>query len=469
MARAWGRLDDEYQRARAADLRSVGEQVLARLLGIDPPKPVLEAPGVLVTADLTPADAASLDPAVTLGVLTAFGGPTSHAAVLARSIGIPAVVGAGEAILALAEGTMLAMDGESGVVRVDPSGVELEAFEARARRRREAERAARATARSPAATRDGVLIKVAANVGSPVEIPAAVEAGCDGVGLLRSEFLFMERDAMPDEDEQEAAYRASAESLGGRPLIVRTLDAGADKPLPYLAQPAEANPFLGVRGFRLSLARPELLDAQVRAVLRVAADHPVGVMFPMIANVEELLAGRAAVERAREALAGEGRRVPERLTIGVMVEVPSAALVAEHLAAEVDFFSIGTNDLTQYTLAAERGNERVAPLADAFDPSVLELIRRTASAGAARGLWTSVCGELAADPLAASLLIGLGVRELSMSPPAIPRVKAAVRETDLAHAEDLAREALSLPSAGAVRDLLRRVGETPAATMRPNP
>jgi multiphosphoryl transfer protein len=468
MARAWGRLDDEYQRARAADLRSVGEQVLARLLGIDPPKPVLEAPGVLVTADLTPADAAALDPAVTLGVLTAFGGPTSHAAVLARSIGIPAVVGAGEAILDLAEGTMLALDGESGLVRVDPSGVELEAFEARARRRREAERAARATARTPAATRDGVLIKVAANVGSPVEIPAAVEAGCDGVGLFRSEFLFMERDAMPDEDEQEAAYRASAESLGGRPLIVRTLDAGADKPLPYLAQPPEANPFLGVRGFRLSLARPELLDAQLRAVLRVAADHPVGVMFPMIANLEELRAGRAAVRRARDALAAEGRRVPERLTIGVMVEVPSAALVAEHLAAEVDFFSIGTNDLTQYTLAAERGNERVAPLADALDPSVLELIRRTASAGAARGLWTSVCGELAADPLAASLLIGLGVRELSMSPPAIPRVKAVVRETDLVHAEDLARKALSLPSAGAVRELLRQVGEDPTATMRPN-
>jgi len=469
MARAWGGLGDEYQRARAADLRSVGAQVLARLLGIEPPSPKLEAPGVLVAADLTPADAAALDPAVALGVVAALGGPTSHAAVLARSIGIPAVVGVGEAILDVAEGTMLAMDGESGVVRIDPPLKTLEAFEERARERREAERAARATARSPAATRDGVLIKVAANVGSPTEIGAAVDAGCDAVGLFRSEFLFMERDAMPSEDEQEEAYRAAAEALGGRPLTVRTLDAGADKPLPFLEQPAEANPFLGVRGFRLSLAMPELLDAQLRAVMRVAADHPVGVMFPMIANMDELRAGRAAVDRVREALVGEGRRVPERLTVGVMIEVPSAALVSDRLADEVDFFSIGTNDLTQYTLAAERGNERVAALADALDPSVLELIRRTASAGAARGVWTAVCGEIAGDPLAASLLIGLGVRELSMSAPAIPGVKAAVRDIDVAQAEDIAREALTLSSAGAVRELLHRFGEGPAAAMPPNP
>jgi phosphocarrier protein FPr len=279
----------------------------------------------------------------------------------------------------------------------------------------------------------------------------------------------MERDAMPSEDEQEEAYRAAAEALGGRPLTVRTLDAGADKPLPFLEQPAEANPFLGVRGFRLSLAMPELLDAQLRAVMRVAADHPVGVMFPMIANMDELRAGRAAVDRVREALVGEGRRVPERLTVGVMIEVPSAALVSDRLADEVDFFSIGTNDLTQYTLAAERGNERVAALADALDPSVLELIRRTASAGAARGVWTAVCGEIAGDPLAASLLIGLGVRELSMSAPAIPGVKAAVRAIDVAQAEDIAREALTLSSAGAVRELLHRFGEGPAAAMPPNP
>jgi phosphocarrier protein FPr len=260
---------------------------------------------------------------------------------------------------------------------------------------------------------------------------------------------------MPTEDEQEAAYRAAAEALDGRPMIVRTLDAGADKPIPYLAQPAEANPFLGVRGLRLGLERPELLDAQLRAILRVAADRPVRIMFPMVATLEEFRAGRAAVERARSALVHAGRRVPDRIDVGVMIEVPSAALVADRLAEEADFFSVGTNDLAQYTLAAERGNERVAALADALQPAVLELIRLAATAAAARGRWTGVCGEIAGDPLATPLLIGLGVTELSMSAPAIPHVKQVVRRTDLASARALAERALATSSAAEVREILR--------------
>jgi phosphoenolpyruvate-protein kinase (PTS system EI component) len=260
---------------------------------------------------------------------------------------------------------------------------------------------------------------------------------------------------MPSEDEQEAAYRAAAEALGGRPMIVRTLDAGADKPIPYLAQPAEANPFLGVRGLRLGLERPELLDAQLRAILRVAADHPVRVMFPMVATLEELRAGRAAVERARSALVDAGRAAPDGIDVGVMIEVPSAALGADRLAEEADFFSVGTNDLSQYTLAAERGNERVAALADALHPAVLQLIRLAATAAASMGRWTGVCGELAGDPLAAPLLIGLGVTELSMSAPAIPHVKQVVRRTDLPSALALAERALATSSAAEVRDLLR--------------
>jgi phosphocarrier protein FPr len=259
---------------------------------------------------------------------------------------------------------------------------------------------------------------------------------------------------MPEEDEQEAAYRAAAAELGGRPMIVRTLDAGADKPLPYLGQPAEANPFLGVRGLRLGLARPELLRAQLRAVLRVAADHPVRVMFPMVATLEELRRGREAVEEARASLLADGRVVAERLDVGVMIEVPSAALLADRLAEEADFFSIGTNDLTQYVLAAERGNERVAALADALHPAVLAMIARTAEAGNARGRWTGVCGELAGDPLAAPVLVGLGVRELSMSAPAIPHVKRAIRGLDLSSARELAARALELSSAAEVRELL---------------
>jgi phosphocarrier protein FPr len=455
VARTWEGIDDEYQRARAADLRSVGSQVLARLLGVPPPRPELAEPGILVASDLVPADAAALDPATALGVATAFGGPTSHAAVLARSLGIPAAVGLGEALLDVAEGTTIALDGDRGIVVVDPPADTLADFVSRRRAREEIDRAARAESREPATTRDGVVVEVAANIGTPEDVAAAMAAGCDGVGLFRTEFLFMGRERMPDEDEQEAAYRAAAEGLEGRPMVVRTLDAGADKPIPYLAQAEEANPFLGVRGVRLSLERPELLQTQLRALVRVAADHPVRVMFPMVATLGELRLAREAVGAAHAAVAARGRPVPERLGVGVMIEVPSAALIANRLAEDSDFFSIGTNDLTQYVLAAERGNERVAGIADPLHPAVLQLISRAADAAAARGRWTGVCGELAGDPLAAPLLLGLGVRELSMSAPAIPHVKRAVRLVDLAAARDLAREALGLASGEEVREFLR--------------
>lgn len=455
VARGWEALEDEYQRARAADLRSVGAQVLARLLGAEVPRPRLEVPGILLAADLTPTDAAALDPALALGVATAFGGPTSHAAVLARSLGIPAVVGVGPHLLAVPEGTPVAIDGETGAVYVRPTADVTEALERRRREREALERTARAAAGEPALTRDGTRVEVAANVGSPADVPAAVAAGCDAVGLFRTEFLFLDRDRMPSEDEQEAAYREAAERLEGRPMIVRTLDVGADKPLPFLDQPAEANPFLGVRGLRLGLARPELLEEQLRAILRVAVDHPIRVMFPMVATLEELAAARAALDRAREQLASRGRALPERLEVGIMVEVPSAAITADRLAPQVDFLSIGTNDLTQYVLAAERGNERVAALADPLHPAVLELIGRTAAAAERAGRWTGVCGELAGDRLATPVLLGLGVRELSMSAPAIPHVKEAVRRTDLPSAVALAGEALRLASAAEVRALLR--------------
>jgi phosphocarrier protein FPr len=455
VAATWEGMADEYQRARAADLRSVGTQVLAHLLGVAAPRPKLGSPGVLLAADLAPADAAALDPATALGVATAAGGPTSHAAVLARSLGIPAVVGVGDRLLAVAEGTPVGLDGDRGIVLVDPSPEVVAELEARGRERAEADRLARIEARERAETRDGTRVEIAANIGGPDDVPAAVEAGCDGVGLFRTEFLFLEREQAPDEDEQVSAYRAAAERLGGRPMIVRTLDAGADKPIPFLGQDAEANPFLGVRGLRLGLARPELLRTQLRAVARVAVDHPVRVMFPMVATLDELRRGRGAVEDAVASLAAEGRATPEHLEVGVMIEVPSAALIADRLAREADFFSIGTNDLTQYVIAAERGNERVAALADPLHPAVLALIGTTASAAAAAGRWTGVCGELAADPLAAPLLVGLGVRELSMSAPAIPHVKRAIRGTDLASARELAERALAAASGEDVRTLLR--------------
>lgn len=450
VAAGWEALEDAYLRARLEDLRSVGRQVLARILGVAVPRPQMDGEGILVAADLAPAEAAVLDPETTLGIVTAFGGPTTHAAVLARALGIAAVVGAGEAVLALEDGTSLAIDGSTGDVTPDPSPDLVAELSAGRRERDAAIAQARTRAHESARTRDGVTIEVAANIGGPGDVAAAVAAGADGVGLFRTEFLFMDR--MPDVDDQVAAYAEAARQLDGRPMVVRTLDVGADKPLPYLAQAQEANPFLGVRGIRLGLARPELLDAQLRAIVLVAATYPLRIMFPMVATVEELRAASAALDRAR---AGADPLPSGALQLGVMIEVPAAAVVADALAPLVDFFSIGTNDLTQYVLAADRGNERVAGLADALHPGVLRLIRATVDAADAEGRWVGVCGELAGDPFATALLLGLGVRELSMGAPAIPLVKDAVRATDLDRARALATAALAAGSAASVRELIR--------------
>ncbi len=462
-AGAWAALEDEYLRARVEDLRSVGTQVLAHLLGVSAPRPALTSPGILISADLTPADTAGLDPSVVLGIATARGGPTSHAAVLARSLGIPAVVGVGDGLAVVDEGTPMALDGDTGEVFVVPGSAVVHRLLATRATREAALRAARSDARAPAVTADGTVIEVSANVGAPGEVEAAVAAGADGVGLFRTEFLFMGRDTMPDEDEQEAAYRAAAEALKGRPLLLRTLDAGADKPIPYLDQAPEPNPFLGVRGIRLGLRRPAMLETQLRAILRVAAAHPVRVMFPMVATVDELRSARAAVDRARAAL---GTDAP--LEVGVMVEVPAAALTAGALSDRADFLSIGTNDLTQYTLAADRGNERVAELGDALHPAVLRLILATVEGARVHERWVGVCGELAADATATALLLGLGVTELSMSTPSIALVKQAVRETELPAARELARRALACATSADVRSLLA-VDRGAAATMPPTP
>jgi NAD(P)H-dependent FMN reductase len=310
-------------------------------------------------------------------------------------------------------------------------------------------------------------VRVEANIAGPQDVAAALACGADGVGLLRTEFLFLGSDAMPDEDEQAAAYTAVADELGGRPLTIRTLDAGADKPLPYLALPAEANPFLGVRGLRLGLARPEQLLRQLRAVLRAAAGRDVRVMFPMVADVDELRRAREILSEARASLRAQGAPVPDQLETGIMLEVPSAALLAETLAPLVDFFSIGTNDLTQYTLAAERGNPGVAGLFDPLHPAVLRLIERTAKAAAAAGRRVAVCGEVAGDRLAVPLLVGLGVTELSMNPASIPAAKEAMRATRAGLAAGLAREALAAESASGGCSPPRPLPRRPAAGYPP--
>ena len=446
---SWERVADARLRLRAADLDGVARRVLAHLLGS--PEVVPTGTGVLVAEDLTPADTAQLDPASVLGIATAAGGPTSHSAILARTLGIPAVVGVGKGLLELPAGRTVLLDGDRGVVRLDPTEEEREAVGKEAARRAEASRAASKKASRPARTRDGTAVEVAANIGSVADARAAVLAGADGVGLLRTEFLFQDRPVLPDEEAQFREYSEIAVALQGRPLTIRTLDVGADKPLASLPRDPEPNPALGVRGLRLGLARRDLLRTQLAAVARVAAEHRVRVMFPMVATVGEV---RSARELLAALPAPDQRPGVPRLELGIMVEVPAAALAADRLAELVDFLSIGTNDLSQYTMAADRGNGGLRGLADPLHPAVLRLIQLTAAA-ATGARWAGVCGELAGDPLATELLIGLGVRELSAAPRLVPGVKEAVRACTLARARRLAERALQLPDADAVRELLK--------------
>lgn len=456
LGESWERLEDPTMRLRAADLAGVSRRVLHRLLGR--PAPVLRRRGILVARDLAPTDTAALDPARVMGIATAGGGPTSHSAILARALGIPAVVGLGDALLAMAPGQSALLDGGRGTLVLDPPAELVR--RARAQAREEQRRAARAAAAAhqPAVTRDGVVIEVAANIGGAEEASRAVEAGADGVGLLRTEFLFMEAESLPGEEAQERIYSEIATRLEGRPLTIRTLDVGADKPLPYLRSVHEDNPALGLRGIRLGLAQPEVLIAQLRAVVATARRSPVRVMFPMVSSAGEVDAARALLTEA----AGSE---PLSLEVGVMVEIPSAALSAAQLAERVDFFSLGTNDLSQYTLAADRGNAEVATLADAFHPATLRLIAATVRAARARGRWVGVCGELAGQIEAVPLLIGLGVRELSVAVPAVARIKEAVRAADSGACVRLARRALRLADGSAVRGLIS--GASGRATIAP--
>ncbi len=446
-------MDDPYMRARAEDVRDIGRRVLAQFGGQASGPAVMRGPGILIARELGAGETASLDLSLVKGIAVATGSPTSHSAILARALGVPAVVNVGEVIMSISEDQDLLVDGDAGTVKIGPDAETVARV-----REQQAQAAARAAelaaaAHRPAVTLDGQKVEVAVNIAGPDDVAAAVEAGADGVGLFRTEFLFLGRDVAPDEDEQEAIYRRVAETLDGRRLIIRTLDAGADKAVAYLNQTHEDNPFLGIRGLRLSLARPELFRTQLRAALRVAADHRVALMFPMVATREEILAAREQLELAREELTARGvaSGTPQ---VGIMIEVPSAALCADLLAKDVDFFSIGTNDLTQYTMAAERGNPAVAELGDAAHPAVLRLIAIVCQAARRHGRWVGVCGELAADPALAQVLVGLGVRELSVAAPRIAEIKHAVSEVSADDASIMASELLVLESGAAIRKTL---------------
>ena len=451
VAERYRALEEPLLQERAADVLDVGRRVVAALTG-EAGSSSQDREGIVIAGELTPGDAATLDPALVTGIATAHGTATAHAAILARALGLPAVVGLGDAVLGITEGTTVLIDGEAGTLQVDPpEDVQRDASE----RRERAERR-RATAQERAhetgATRDGTRIEVFANLGKAGEAAKAVELGAEGVGLLRTEFLFLDRAELPGEEEQAETLREIAVALDGRPLVVRTLDAGADKPLPALPMPPEANPFLGVRGIRLGLERRDVLATQLRAILRVAAEYPLKAMLPMVATLDEILAARSELDRAR---ADTGIDAP--LEFGIMVEIPAAALTATRLAEHVDFFSLGTNDLTQYTMAAERGDERLATLLTGPQPAVLRLVKATVEAAAAHGRWVGVCGELAGDPAAAVLLAGLGVTELSMAPALVPEAKAALRGVELEQARAAADAALETDSATAARALGARL------------
>ena len=439
-------LRNELLAARANDLRDVGRRVLILLIGAEPEhqEPPLNA--ILVAEELTPSDTASLDRSKVRGFCTTLGGATSHVAILARSLDIPAVAGIEPRALELENGTPVILDGGKGTLRLNPTPekiAQIRETQERLAIRRQAEMA---VAHEPAITLDGHRMEVVANIGGLAEAEQVAGLGGEGVGLLRSEFLFLERSTAPSEDEQFETYKSIIEALGpDRPLIIRTLDVGGDKPLIYLPIPKEENPFLGERGLRIGLDRPQILRTQLRAILRAAALGKVRVMFPMVSLLSELRDAKAMLEEERQRLGAKP------IEVGIMVEIPAAAIMAAQFAREVDFFSIGTNDLTQYTLAMDRGHPKLAPKVDGLNPSVLRLIAWTVDAAHSQGKWVGVCGGIASDPQAVPLLIGLGVDELSVSLPTIPSIKAQTRALWLHECKELARQALTLETAAEVR------------------
>jgi len=443
------RLPNPALAARAADLRDAGGRVLRILAGQTAAPPAPPEGSILVAEDLTPSEAAVLGRGGVAGFCTVSGGATSHAALLARSMGIPAVVGIEARVLEVAEGTPAVLDGDAGELRLSPGEAEREAIRERCERREARRNADRRSALEPARTTDGVRVAVLANAGSLVDAEEGIASGAEGIGLLRSELLFLDRANVPSEDEQEAVYRAVAEAVGpGRPIVVRTFDAGGDKPLRWLPLPEEENPALGERGLRVFIDRPDLFRAQLRALLRVPPEYDVRVTFPMVATLDEWRWAVADLEEERERL-GAPRRVA-----GMTVEVASAAILAEAFLREAGFVTIGTNDLTQFTLAMDRGHPRLSHRADALDPAVLHLVARTAAAARRLGLPAAVCGALAGDLAAVPLLLGLGVGELSVGAAQVPSVKARVREVSLDACRSLALRALEATTAGEVRSLL---------------
>jgi len=452
-------LEDPYYRERALDLRDVSRRLRRMLTGAQDQETLMDltSPVIIVARDLTPSDTAQMNKSMVLGFCTAAGGLTSHTAIIARILGIPAVVGLGEAILQVQPGAQLIVDGEAGRVITEADDGTVRDYRLRRDAQSQQQTLQKARAQKPAATRDGHRVEVVANIADATSARAALDFGAEGVGLFRTEYLFLNRQSMPTEEEQYRDYCAVADVLGQRPVIIRTLDIGGDKQLPYLDMGHEMNPFLGWRAIRLCLDSPQIFEPQLRAILRASAGRNVQIMFPMIATLAEVRKAREAVARVQKQLGAEGVAFDARTPIGIMVEIPSAALMADAIAPEVDFFSIGSNDLIQYTMACDRVNEKVAYLYDPLHPAVLRLVRQVIEAAHHAGKWVGMCGEMAGDLEAIPILLGLGLDEFSMNAPALPAAKELISSLTLSEAQGIAREALARASADDVREYLRRL------------
>ncbi|MBI0157054.1 MULTISPECIES: phosphoenolpyruvate-protein phosphotransferase PtsI [Gilliamella] len=450
-------LDDEYLKERAADIRDIGKRLLKNILGIEiVDLSAISQPCILVATDLTPSETAQLNLDMVLGFITDAGGRTSHTSIMARSLEIPAIVGTSNATQAIKQGDFVILDAINNAIYINPDHTTEEKLK-QVQTKYIADKEELAKLKDlPAVTLDGHQVEICANIGTVRDIAGADRNGYEGVGLYRTEFLFMDRDAYPNEEEQFKAYKEVAESTNGLSIIVRTMDIGGDKDVPYMHLPKEENPFLGWRAIRICLDRKEILHAQLRAILRASAFGKLRIMFPMIISVEEIRILKSEINILKEQLTAEGKAFDKEIEIGVMIETPAAAVIARHLAKEVDFFSIGTNDLTQYTLAVDRGNELISHLYNPFSPSVLTLIKNVIDASHQEGKWTGMCGELAGDERATILLLGMGLDEFSMSAVSIPKIKKLIRNTNYEEAKKFAETALEKATAKEITDLIEK-------------
>ena len=451
-------LDDPYLRERVADIKDVGRRMIKNILGI--PMASLDDVDegtIIVADDLTPSDTSQIDLDRVLGFVTNLGGRTSHSAIMARSLELPAIVGAKIATNRIMTGDHLVLDGINNKVLINPNNTTIDEYKALQHELEEEKKELAKLRTLPCKTTDGKVFEMCANIGTVKDTESAIRNGAEGVGLYRTEFLFMGRSQMPSEEEQFEAYKAVAMAMEGCPIIIRTLDVGGDKDLPYLNLPQELNPFLGYRAIRMCFDKPDVFNAQIRAILRASHYGKLKIMFPMVNSVEEARRLNAIVKDIKAELKNEGKPFDDTLEIGIMVETPAAVLIADLLIQEMDFFSIGTNDLTQYILAVDRGNEMIADLYDSYSPSVIRAIKRVIDCSHAAGKWTGMCGEMAGDEKAALLLAGLGLDEFSMSATSIPKIKKILRNYSADDLRKTAEKAVNLATADEVKALLNQL------------